>query len=57
MEEDNVMKSWDEKYKNECKSVRVCEQTREMCSWTDMSDRNLFNKEESSTTIEFLCTT
>ncbi len=35
IEECNVMKSWDEKcfiYKNECESVRVCEQIREMCS-------------------------
>ncbi len=33
MEECNVMKSWDEKCKNECESVRVCEQIRKMCSW------------------------
>ncbi len=25
MEERNVMKSWDEKCKNECECVRVCE--------------------------------
>ncbi len=29
------MKSWDEKCNNECESVRVCEQIREMCSWRD----------------------
>ncbi len=38
MEEYNVMKSWDEKCKNECESVRVCEQIREMCSWRDRYD-------------------
>ncbi len=31
MEECNVMKCWDEKCKNECESVRVCEQRREVC--------------------------
>ncbi len=50
MEECNDMKSWDEKCKNDCKSVRVCEQKRKM------SDMTLFNKEECSTIIEFLCT-
>ncbi len=33
MEECKVMTSCDEKCKNECESVRVCEQIREMCSW------------------------
>ncbi len=28
MAECNVMKGWDEKCKNECESVRVCEQIR-----------------------------
>ncbi len=55
MEECNVMK-WDEKYKNERESVRVYEQIREMCSWRDRCDMTLFNKEECSTIIEFLCT-
>ncbi len=41
------MTSWDEKCKNECESVRVCEQMREMC------DIIWFNKEECSTIIEF----
>ncbi len=56
MEKCNVMKSGDEKYKNECESVRECEQIREMCSWRDRCDMTLFNKEECSTLIEFLCT-
>ncbi len=56
MEECNIMKSWYEKYKNECESVRVCEQIREMCSWRDRCDMTLFNKEKCSTIIEFLCT-
>ncbi len=56
MEWKNVIKSWDEKYKNECESVRVCEQIREMCSRKDRCDMILFNKEECSTIIEFLCT-
>ncbi len=34
----------------------VCEQIREMCSWRDRCDMTLFNKEECSTFIEFLCT-
>ncbi len=55
MEECNVMKSRDEKCKIECKSVRVCEQIREMCSWRDRFDMTLFNKEECRTIIEFLC--
>ncbi len=50
------MKSWDEKCKNECEPVRVCEHIREMCSSRDMCDMNLFNKEECSTTIEYLHT-
>ncbi len=53
MEECNVMKSWDEKCKNECESVGVCEQIREMCSWRDTCGMTLFNKEECSTIIEF----
>ncbi len=56
MEECNVMKSWDEKFKNECESVGVCEQIREMCSWRDRCGMALFNKEECSTIIEFLST-
>ncbi len=56
MEECNVMNSWDEKCKNECESVRVCQQIREMCSLGDRCDMTLFNKEECSTIIEFLCT-
>ncbi len=56
MEESNVMKSSDEKCKNECESVRVCEQIREMCSRRNRCDLTLFNKEECSTIIEFLCT-
>ncbi len=32
MDECNVINSWDEKCKNECESVIVCEQIREMCS-------------------------
>ncbi len=56
MEECNVMKSWDAKCKNECESVRVCGQIREICSWRDRCDMTLFNKEEYSTIIEFLCT-
>ncbi len=56
MEECNVMKSWDEKCKNECESVGVCEQIREMCSWRDRCGMALFNNEECSTIIEFLCT-
>ncbi len=55
MEECNVMKSCDEKCKNECKSVRACEQIRVMCSWRDRCDMTLINKEECSTIIEFLC--
>ncbi len=52
-----VMKSWEEKCKNECESVRVCEQIKEiMCSWKDRCDMTLFNKEECSTIIECLCT-
>ncbi len=35
MEECNVMKRLDEKCKNECESVRVCDHIREMCSWRD----------------------
>ncbi len=50
------LKSWDENCKNECESVRVCEQIREMCSWRDRCDMTLFNKEECSTIIEILCT-
>ncbi len=42
MEESNVMKSWDEKCKNGCESVIVCEQIREMCSWRDRCDMTLF---------------
>ncbi len=42
--------SWDEKCKNEG------EQIKETCSWRDRCDMTLFNKEECSTTIEFLCT-
>ncbi len=53
-EECKVMKSSDEKWKNECESGRICEQIREMCSWRDMSDMTFFN-EECSTIIEFLC--
>ncbi len=56
MEECKVMKSWGEKCKNECESLRVREQVREMCSWRDRYDMTLFNKEECSTIIEFLCT-
>ncbi len=56
MEECNVIKSWDEKCKNECESVVVCQQIREMYSWRDRCDMTLFNKEECSTIIEFLCT-
>ncbi len=56
MEECNVMKSWDEKCKNECESVGVYEQIREMCSWRDRCGMALFNKEDGSTIIEFLCT-
>ncbi len=52
MEEGNVMTNWNEKCKNECESIRVCEQRREMCSWRYMT---LFNKEECSTINEFLC--
>ncbi len=51
MEECNVMKSFDKKCKNECESVRVCEQIREMCSWRDRCDMTLFNKEGCSTII------
>ncbi len=29
----DIVQNWDEKYKNEHESVRVCEQIREMCSW------------------------
>ncbi len=47
------MKSWDEKYKNECKSVIVYEQIRQMCSWRDRCYMNLYNKEECSTIIDF----
>ncbi len=32
IKECNVLKSWDEKCKNECESVKVCEQIREMYS-------------------------
>ncbi len=53
MEECNVIKSWDEKCKNECESVRACEQIREMCSWRDRCEMTLFNKEECSTIIDF----
>ncbi len=53
MEECNRMTSWDEKCKNECESVRVFEQIREMCSWRNRCDMILFNKEECSTIIEF----
>ncbi len=56
MQECHVMKSWDEKCKNECESVRVYEKIREMCSWRDRCDMTLFNKEECSTIIEFLRT-
>ncbi len=56
MEEYKVMKSYDENCNNECEFVRVCEQIREMCSWGDRCDMTLFNKEECSTIIEFLCT-
>ncbi len=56
MEECNVMKRWTEMCKNECESVRVSEQIREMCSWRDRCDMTLFNKEECSTIIEFFCT-
>ncbi len=56
MEECNVMKSWDEKYKNERESVRVCEHIREMCNWRDRCHMTLCNMEECSTIIEFLCT-
>ncbi len=55
MEEFKVMKSWDEKCKNECESIRVCEQIREMCTWRNRCDMTLSNKEEGSTIIEFLC--
>ncbi len=61
MDECNVMKSWDEKCKNECVSVRLCEQIREVCSLkggggVDKCYMTLFNKEECSLIIEFLCT-
>ncbi len=56
VEECNIMKSWDEKCKNECESVGVCEQIREMCSWRDRCGIALINKEECSIIIEFLCT-
>ncbi len=56
MEQCNVIKSWDEKCKNECESVRVFEQIREMCSWRNKCDMTLFNKEECSTIIEYLRT-
>ncbi len=56
MEECNIMKSWDEKCKKECESVRLCEQIREMCSWRGRCDMTLFNKEKCSTIIEFSCT-
>ncbi len=56
MEECNIMKCWNEKCKNECESARVWERIREMCSWRDRRDMTLFNKEEFSTIIEFLCT-
>ncbi len=56
MEEFDIIKSWDVKCKNECESVWVCEQIREMCSWRDRCDMTLFNKEECSTIIECLCT-
>ncbi len=46
MEECNIVKSWDEKCKNECESVQKVH-------WMDRSDMALFNKEECSTTIEF----
>ncbi len=46
MEECNVMKCWDEMYKKECESVRVCEQIREICSWRDRCDMTLFNKKK-----------
>ncbi len=49
MEECNVMKSCDEKCKNECESVS--EQINEMCSWRDRCDMTLFNKEECSTIL------
>ncbi len=45
-----------EKCKNECESVGVCEQIREMCNWRDRCGMALFNKEECSTIIECLCT-
>ncbi len=56
MEECNVMKIWDENCKNDYESVRLCEQIREMWSWMGRCDMTLFNKEECSTIIVFLCT-
>ncbi len=56
MEESNVMKCWNEKCKNECESVGICEQISEMCSRRDKCDMTLFKKEECCTTIEFVCT-
>ncbi len=53
MEDGNVMKRWDKKYKNESE---VCEQIREMCSWKDRCDITLLNKEEYNPTIECLNT-
>ncbi len=35
MKECNVIKRWDEKCKNVCEYVALCEQIREMCSWRD----------------------
>ncbi len=55
-EECNVMKSSDVKCKNECESVRVYEQIREMCCWRYRCDMTLFNKKECSAIIEFICT-
>ncbi len=53
MEEYNIMKGWDEMFKNECESVRVCEHIREIFIWRDMCDMTFFVKEECSTIVEF----
>ncbi len=53
MDECNVMTCLGEKCKNECESVRLFEQIRELFSWKDRCDMTLFNKEECSTIINF----
>ncbi len=56
MEEFNIMKSWDDKYKNVCEFVRACEQIRKMCSLRDRCGMTLFNNGKCSKITDFLCT-